>query len=30
MTLDMIIVLIVLCGAIILFMMDKVPVDLPP
>ena len=28
MTLDMIIVLIVLCGAIILFMMDKVPVDL--
>ncbi len=28
MTLDMIIVLIVLCGAIVLFMMDKVPVDL--
>ena len=28
MTLDMIIVLIILCGAIALFMMDKVPVDL--
>ncbi len=28
MTLDMVIVLIVLCGAIVLFMIDKVPIDL--